>query len=145
MYSWSLYLYRQIWHDSAVTNSQWLSTVRIALISLRTLYEGSLTLPYKKSLRILLFLVPGSSSQHCLFARPCSQHCSSTHNWTDLLHEPGNPWRISGLDPYPRFEAFVFVSDDCNRLGVGTTQGRGRAVWGVQAQIIHTTVKWFLD
>jgi hypothetical protein len=22
-----------------------------------------------------------------LFARPCSQHCSSTHNWTDLLYK----------------------------------------------------------
>ena len=36
----------------------------------------------------LLFLVPGTTSQHCLFARPCSQRCSQTHNWTDWLHTP---------------------------------------------------------
>jgi hypothetical protein len=40
---------------------------------LRTPYEGSLALPYKDPVQDLLFLVPGSSSQHCLFARPCSQ------------------------------------------------------------------------
>jgi hypothetical protein len=27
---------------------------------------------------------PAHAAMHCSFARPCSQHCSSTHNWTDL-------------------------------------------------------------
>ncbi len=46
-----LYLYLQIWHNSAVTNSRRFSTARIAHISLRTLYEGSFALPYKDSVR----------------------------------------------------------------------------------------------
>jgi hypothetical protein len=46
-----LYLYLQIWHNSAVTNSRRFSTARIAHISLRTLYEGSFALPYKDLVR----------------------------------------------------------------------------------------------
>ena len=46
-----LYLYLQIWHNSAVTNSRRFSTARIAHISLRTMYEGSLALPYTDPVR----------------------------------------------------------------------------------------------
>ena len=73
-----LYLYLQIWHNSAVTNSRRLnSTAQIALISLRTLYEGSFALPYKDSVRTGL-----SSSSYPAHA---AMHCSFAHNILDRL------------------------------------------------------------
>ena len=75
-----LYLYLQIWHNSAVTNSRRFSTARIAHISLRTLYEGSFALPYKDLVRTDL-----SSSSYPAHA---ALHCSFAHNWTDLPHTP---------------------------------------------------------
>ena len=78
-----LYLYLQIWHNSAVTNSRRFSTARIAHISLRTLHEGSFALPYNGPVR---------TRPDTPLPRTCRgavvQYCSFVYNWTDLPHTP---------------------------------------------------------